>query len=384
MKLVVFGLSLSSSWGNGHATLWRGLLGALGRRGHASVFFERDVPYYAAHRDAAELPGTRLILYRSWDEIVSSAERELADAEVAIITSYCADGPVASELVLRSRVAQRVFYDLDTPITLERAARGERIEYLPTSALSGFDLVLTYTGGRALDELRTRLGAVRVAPLYGSVDPAVHRPAPATERYRAALSYLGTYAADRQAGVEALLVEVARRRPCARFVVAGAQYPAALVWPPNVARIEHLSPGEHASFYGSSPLTLSVTRAAMARLGYCPSGRLFEAAACGVPVLSDGWPGLERFFTPGEEILVARNTGEALAALALSPEALARIGRAARDRALAEHTAERRASELLSILQANRGGHDDGHHSRGRDGQPNPAAGVLQGAAPRR
>src|SRR6185503_1614235 len=161
-------------------------------------------------------------------------------------------------------------------------------------------------------------------PLYGSVDPAVHRSAPPAARFRADLSYLATYAADRQKGVEALLIEPARRSPARTFLVAGAQYPSELDWPKNIRRIEHAPPHEHAALYGSSPLTLSVTRAPMAALGHCPSGRLFEAAACGVPVLSDAWDGLDAFFTPGEEILIADSAEDTLAALALGPEALAR------------------------------------------------------------
>jgi spore maturation protein CgeB len=351
MKLVVFGLSISSSWGNGHATLWRGLVDALTALGHEVVFFERDLPYYAEHRDLPSLPAGRLILYPEWTDVAGQAARELADADVAIVTSYCPDGIVAGELVLGSTRVARVFYDLDTPVTLTRLAAGEMVPYIGIRGLADYDLVLSYTGGAALTALRERLGARRVLPLYGSVDPRVHRPVAPIERYRADLSYLGTYAEDRQAGVLALFVEPARRRPECRFVVGGAQYPPDFPWTANLHFVRHLPPAEHPAFYSSSRLTLNVTRAPMAALGYCPSGRLFEAAACGTAIVSDVWAGLNEFFTPGDELLTASDTPDVLAAMDLNDAELARIGRAARERVLADHTSARRGAELVEILE---------------------------------
>jgi spore maturation protein CgeB len=250
-----------------------------------------------------------------------------------------------------------VFYDLDTPVTLDRVARGERVPYLPPQGLGDFDLVLSYTGGRALSELSTRLGARYVAPLYGSVDPDAHRQVPVTRMARADLSYLGTYAVDRQQRLEELFIEPARRRPRRRFVIGGSQYPADFPWTRNMYYMWHMPPPDHPEFYCSSAITLNVTREAMAHMGYCPSGRLFEAAACGTPVLSDMWEGLESFFEPGQEILVARNTDDTLAALDLPRDALARLGYAARERALAEHTARSRVRELEALLDAAWAGH---------------------------
>jgi spore maturation protein CgeB len=350
MKLVIFGLTISSSWGNGHATLWRGLCRALAKLGHRVVFFERDVPYYALHRDLLELPGTDLRLYPDWESILPAARREVADADAAMVTSYCPDGVPASALVLATAGPLAVFYDLDTPITLERLRRGEAVPYLPAEGLGGFDLVLSYTGGRALDELRLRLGARRVAPLYGSVDPEAHRPADPAADFRGDISYLGTYAADRQEALERLFLAPAKRLPKKRFVLGGAQYPVDFPWGGNVFFVRHLPPADHPAFYASSPLTLNVTRAAMAEMGYCPSGRLFEAAACGAAVLSDTWEGLDRFFEPGREIFAARSTEEVADVLSLPAEEVRRVARAARLRTLAEHTAERRAGEMLKSL----------------------------------
>lgn len=350
MKLVIFGLTVSSSWGNGHATLWRGLCRALGGHGHEVVFFERDVPYYAAHRDLKELPGGQLRLYSDWSEAQGSAARESADADVAMVTSYCPDGIAATELVLNSQARLRVFYDLDTPVTLNRLRKGKEVSYIGPAGLRDFDLVLSYTGGAALDQLKSSLGAVRVAPLYGSVDPEVHRPVARVERFGADLSYLGTYAQDRQAALESLFIQPARQMPRQKFLIGGALYPPGFPWADNIFFARHVAPAEHPAFFCSSRLTLNVTRGAMAQMGYCPSGRLFEAAACGVPLLSDWWEGLEEFFEPGTELLVAHRTGDVVNALELSPGELDRIAVAAREHTLAAHTAEHRAAELEKIL----------------------------------
>lgn len=353
MRLVVFGLSVSSSWGNGHAALWRGLIAALLADGHRVAFFERDVPYYAEHRDLHALPeGGKLVLYRDWETALPRARRALAEADAAIVTSYCPDALDATALVLDGGGLVRCFYDLDTPITLARLAAGEPVGYVGPEGLGGFDIVLSYTGGGALDALRDQLGARRAAPLYGSVDPSLHGPAPPEPRFAAALSYLGTYAEDRQATLERLFLEAARRRPEGRFVIGGALYPAAFPWTPNIWFVRHLPPAEHPAFYAASRLTLNVTREAMARRGWCPSGRLFEAASCGVPILSDWWEGLDAFFEPGDEILIGRTTDDALAALDATDAELAAIARRARERCLAEHTAERRARELVAALES--------------------------------
>jgi spore maturation protein CgeB len=351
MRIVIFGLTVSSSWGNGHATIWRGLCNALSRQGHQITFFEKDVPYYAAHRDLPNPPHYQLALYSDWNDIADWAKGATAAADLAIVTSYCADAQLACDVVLESRRPMRIFYDLDTPVTLERVRAGRNVEYLPDYGLEPFDLVLSYTGGLALEELRVRLGARRVAPLYGSVDPAVHYPVRSHELYRCNLSYLGTYAADRQAMLEELFVEPARRRKEKKFVIGGAQYPEEFPWRPNIWFVRHVPPPRHSAFYSSSDLTLSVTRTAMAEMGHCPPGRLFEAAACGTPVVSDWWEGLDDFFEPGREILVVRCAEDVERALDLGPADLEAIASAARERTLAENTAERRSTELLQLVE---------------------------------
>ena len=349
MKLVVFGLTITSAWGNGHATLWRGLCKALARLGHHVVFFERDVPYYAQARDAEAGDHCKLILYDAWSH--GHAHRELADADAAIVTSYCPDAAGAHAAILAARRPLCVFYDMDTPVTLAALKLGACPDYIARNGLSEYDLVLSYTGGAALHELRDLLGARRVRALHGHVDPDVHRPAPVDVRYRADLSWLGTYAADRQAVLDELFLEPARQRPQSKFLIAGAQYPPDYAWSENVYFVRHLPPQEHSAFMASSRLTLNATRQAMAECGWCPSGRLFEAAACGATILSDRWRGIEAFYTPGEEILIAYDADDTLAALELDDATLKRIGSAARERTLCEHTAAHRATELISHLE---------------------------------
>jgi spore maturation protein CgeB len=351
MKIVIFGLTISSSWGNGHATLWRGLCKALARLGHDVVFFERDVAYYAQTRDWLTLPYGDLVFYSHWDDVCARAARELADADAAIVTSYCADALSARALMLDAPRPLAVFYDLDTPVTLARLEQGETVPYVGAEGLRDFDLVLSYTGGAALDLLHDVLGARRVRALYGHVDPDVHRPVPAQERYAADLSWLGTFAVDRQLALEELFVRPARLCPQLKFRVAGAQYPHDFPWSENVYFDRHLPPHEHAAFLCSSRLTLNVTRAEMARLGFCPSGRLFEAAACGVPILSDVWSGLDEFYRPHAEILVARDAQDTLAALANDDSLLRAVAAAARERTLDEHTSMHRAADLVAMLE---------------------------------
>ncbi len=352
MKIVVFGLAITSSWGNGHATLWRGLCRALHGRGHHVTFFERDTPYYSSHRDFSRADHAEIVLYEDWRHALPRARRHVDDADAVIVTSYCPDGIAASELAHASRARLRVFYDMDTPVTLSRLEQGESLPYIGPRGLRDFDLVLSYTGGGALAQLRQRLGARHVEPLYGSVNPGVHHPVRAEDRYRASLSYLGTYAEERQAALEKLFIEPARRRSGLRFVIGGAMYPDAFPWAPNIHFMHHVAPGDHPAFYSSSRLTMNVTRHSMAVMGYCPSGRLFEATACGTAVLSDSWMGLDHFFTPGSEILITTGPEESLAALDLSPGELGSIARAGMERTLDEHTASHRARELERHLSA--------------------------------
>lgn len=341
------------------------------------LFFEKDVPYYASTRDMTEIPGCELRLYETWEDAAARASCELARADAGIVTSYCPHGIEACRLVLDSTARVHAFYDLDTPVTLSRLQAGESVDYLPPGGLGDFDIVLSYTGGEALNELRRLLKARSVAALYGSVDPEVHKPAEPMAEFAADLSYLGTYAEDRQQTLEELLIKPARIASQRRFVIGGAQYPATFPWTSNIYFVRHLPPSLHPAFFSSSRMTLNVTRKAMSDLGYCPSGRLFEAAACGTPLVSDAWEGIEQFYRPGEEILLCRTAEDTLKALTSSDAQLKRMAKAARERTLEEHTADRRAIELEAILE----GTHVGDHSGGREGKPHPALGLFEGTA---
>lgn len=346
MRIVVLGLSITSSWGNGHATTYRGLVRALAARGHEVLFLERDVPWYASHRDLPRPPYGRTVLYDGLDALIERHERAVRRADLVVVGSFVPDGIAVAEWVTATAECTTAFYDIDTPITLARVEAGD-CAYLSADLVPRFDLYLSFTGGPILRRLEDSFGARRAVPLYCAVDPAEHAPLEDAGQALWDLGYMGTYSADRQPTLERLLLDPARRRPRLRFVVAGPSYPEGTTWPPNVERIEHLPPRDHRLFYAHQRFTLNVTRADMIAAGYAPSVRLFEAAACGVPVISDAWPGIDTFFEPGREILLAESSEDCLRHLRdVRAGARRAMGEAARARVLAAHTADHRAVEL--------------------------------------
>jgi spore maturation protein CgeB len=348
LDLVLLGLSITSSWGNGHAVTYRGLVRELSRRGHRVTFLERDVPWYADNRDLPRPPWGRTELYRSTEELLDRHAALVREAHAVIVGSYVPDGVRVAEWVTATARGRTAFYDIDTPVTLARLAQGT-CEYLTRALVPRFDLYLSFTGGPTLARLERDFGANAARALYCSADPEQYRPEAREPLWD--LGYIGTYSEDRQPALQALLLDPARRWPDGRFAVAGPQYPARIRWPRNVARMEHLAPPQHAPFYNAQRFTLNVTRRDMVEAGWSPSVRLFEAASCGTPIVSDAWAGLETIFAPGEEILLARSTEEALAIVRDTPEpARRRIGEAARARVLAGHTAAHRARELEGYL----------------------------------
>lgn len=369
MKIVIFGLSITSSWGNGHATTFRALASALRARGHSIVFVEKDQEWYASNRDMPEPPFCRMHIYESWRQNFAKVRAELDDADVAMVGSYFPDGREAIAEVLDSRVPVKTFYDIDTPITVA-ALRAGGSEYIDPEQVPGFDVYFSFTGGPLLHELQINFGAKMAVPLYCSFDPDKYRYVAARPQYACDFSYMGTYAPDRQEKIEQLLCETARSVPHGKFLVAGAQYPDGIRWPENVRRIMHVEPAFHASFYSSSRMTLNVTRREMVIAGYSPSVRLFEAAACGTPIISDSWEGLDTFLTPGREILLPRSSEDVISYLRDMEDAeLVRIGSNARERVHAEHTAQHRATEFEAAIQKavsreRRGANSQRHGSR--------------------
>ena len=361
MKLVVLGLSLSSSWGNGHATTYRALLKAFAARGHDVLFLERDVPWYAAHRDFEQADWCRLEFYSD----LAGLDRwrgEIVTADAVMVGSYVPDGVEVGRRVQAWARGAVAFYDIDTPVTLAKLERGD-FEYLDPEVIAGYDVYFSFTGGPTLQRIEQQYGSPAARALYCSADADIYRPVDAPRRWD--LSYLGTYSDDRQPTLERLLLEPARRAPELKFVVAGPQYPTAIDWPSNVERIEHVGPADHPAFYAASRYTLNVTRQDMIAAGWSPSVRLFEAAACGAPVISDVWEGLDALFEPEREIVLARSSDDVLAELR-NPDPARReaIAAAARARVLAAHTSEHRARELeRDLLEAVNSGASASRHN---------------------
>ena len=349
LSIAIVGLSITSSWGNGHATTYRALVRELARRGHRVSFYECDVPWYASHRDLSAPPYCHTRLYRDLAELRTQFRDEIAGADAVIAGSCIEDGISVGSWLQRTARGVVGFYDIDTPVTLA-ALRDGSCRYINAALVPRYDLYLSFTGGPMLDELEHRFGARRAAPLYCSVDPDLYFPDDDARR-RWELGYLGTYAADRQPGLERLLLEPARRRPDRAFFVAGPRYPESIDWPPNVVRRDHIPPLEHRAFYTCQRFTLNVTRQHMIDAGYSPSVRLFEAAACGTPIISDGWRGLDAFFEPGVEILIAHEPNDTLRFLDLDEATREAVGHRARQRVLRQHTAGNRAVSLERMLR---------------------------------
>jgi spore maturation protein CgeB len=347
VKLVVLGLSLSSSWGNGHATTFRALLKAFAARGHHILFLERDVPWYASARDHENPDYCQLEYYTDLADL-EKRRPEIEGADAVIVGSYVPEGVAVGRFVQSHARGVTAFYDIDTPVTLAKLERCD-FEYLSPDIIPGYDVYLSFTGGPTLRHLEQHYRSPAARALYCSVDPDAYPPLDVPKRWD--LSYLGTYSPDRQPTLERLLLDPARALPDRRFVVAGPQYPAGIEWPANVERIEHLPPADHPAFYCASRFTLNVTRADMIAAGWSPSVRLFEAAACAVPVISDRWEGLDSLFAPGREIVLAETSDDVIDLLrGGDTEAAAAMGRAARARVLAGHTAADRARELQTAL----------------------------------
>jgi spore maturation protein CgeB len=343
-KYVFLGLSVTSSWGNGHATTYRSLIKNLAARGHEVTFLERDLPFYAENRDLPQPPYARTHIYGSMEELEDRYSAEIRSADVVVVGSYVPEGVRVGALAQNLAPGRAVFYDIDTPVTLTQLAKGES-DYIARDQISRYAMYLSFTGGPILKALERTFGSPCARVLFCSVDPDLYFPEPTAPTWD--LGYLGTYSEDRQPGLERLLVEPARAWREGRFVVAGPQYPEHVTWPDNVARPSHVPPGEHRRFYNTQRFTLNITRAPMIAAGWSPSVRLFEAAACGTPIISDPWPGLDEILVPGQELLVAESGADTLRFVReLSDEERSAIGDRARRRILAEHTSMHRAETL--------------------------------------
>ncbi|MDR0307874.1 MAG: glycosyltransferase [Chitinispirillales bacterium] len=348
--IVVLGLTITSSWGNGHATTYRGLIGQLAKSGYNVLFLERNNPRYAGCRDLEKHACGRTESYTSLRELKRKYGKAVKNAQLVIIGSSVVEGAAVGEWVSQTANGLTAFYDIDTPVTLSKL-EDKDYEHLSPNLIPLYDLYLSFTGGPTLDLLESVHGSPMARPLYCSVDTLHYYPEE-RDGHIYDLGYMGTYTSDRQESLESLMFETARKMPLGRFAVAGAQYPREIRWPSNIKRIDHLAPARHREFYCSQRFTLNLTKEKMADAGYAPSIRLFEAAACGVPIISDYWEGLSNFFIFGEEILLsscAENTQKYLTEI---PEEKRReIGERARKRALMEHSSAHRVKELEGYMQ---------------------------------
>lgn len=344
LNIVFIGLSVTSSWGNGHATTFRALMSALQKKGHKLTFLERDKPWYAANRDLPDPPFCKLILYNSVAELKQNYAAIIRTADLVIVGSFVPDGVQVGEFVINHSEGITTFYDIDTPVTLAKM-ESQDFEYLEPSLIPGFNLYLSFTGGPTLTLLKEKYGAQIAKPFYCSVDTNMYYAEKQVKQWD--LGYLGTYSPDRQPPLQTLMFDVAEKMSGHNFVVAGSQYPADIKWPGNVKHIKHIAPAGHRKFYGSQKFTLNITRQNMISAGYSPSVRLFEAAACGTPVISDYWEGIDHFFEPGKEILISGSTEETMWYLTNLTELERRlIAENARQKVLSLHSALHRAAEL--------------------------------------
>ena len=269
MKIVILGLTITSSWGNGHATTYRSLCRALHAQGHVIEFLEKDVEWYASHRDLESPAFARVTLYRDWARDGRALCSKLVlGADVIVVGSYFPDAVVATYDLLESKHPPILFYDIDTPITISSLRTEGRCAYLEASLIPAYSAYMSFTSGPLLHEIEHEFGSPYAVALHCSVDTSTYSQHPVQGAYAADLSYLGTYAADRQAKLGELL---GRSAECLRqqsFLVAGPMYPEDLHWSPNVRTLSHVPPSEHPAFYSSARFSLNLTRADMVAAGF--------------------------------------------------------------------------------------------------------------------
>ena len=353
MKIAFYGSSLLSSYWNGAATYYRGLLRALAAHGHAITFYEPDAFERQSHRDIDPPPWCRVVVYPATEAGLRQVLSEAGAADLVVKASGVGvfDTELLAGILAHSRPnALRVFWDVDAPATLAEMA--EAPTHPLRAALPQLDLVLTYGGGDPVVNAYGALGAARCIPVYNALDPQTHHPVPLDPRYAADLSFLGNRLPDREARADDFFFDAARRAPGQRFLLGGSGWEDKAA-PPNVVKLGHVPTEAHNALNVSARTVLNISRNSMASTGFSPATRVFEAAGAGACLMTDGWEGLALFLTPGEEVLVVRDGADLADALqGLSADRAAAIGQAALRRVLAEHTYDRRARMLDGLLTA--------------------------------
>jgi spore maturation protein CgeB len=352
MKIAFYGSSLLSSYWNGAATYYRGLLSDLARRGYSITFYEPDAFDRQKHRDIEPPDWAEVKVYPATVEAMRGVVAEAAKADVVVKASGVGvfDNELLEGIVAVSRPdATRIFWDVDAPATL--AELRESPDHPLRRTMSALDLVLTYGGGPPVIEAYEDFGACRCIPIYNACDPITHHPVPADERFKADLSFLGNRLPDRESRVEQFFLEPAARLPNRSFLIGGNGWETKGM-PSNVRHIGHVYTRDHNAFNTSPLAVLNIARDSMASTGYSPATRVFEAAGAGACLITDAWVGLELFLKEGEEVLVARDGKDVADHVeTLTSERARTIGDAARARIMAEHTYARRGAEVDIILR---------------------------------
>ncbi len=352
MNIAFFGSSLVSAYWNGAATYYRGIIRALNARGHAVTFYEPDAYERQQHRDMADPDWARVVVYPATDDGVRKAIDEAQAADLIVKAS----GVGVFDEFLEAAVADMkrpgklvIFWDVDAPATLDRTGRNEGDPF--RKLIPRYDLILTYGGGPPVVEAYEALGARRCVPIYNALDPATHFPVPPEPRFSADLAFLGNRLPDREQRVDEFFLRAASAAPQCSFLLAGAGWENKPV-PPNVKYFGHLYTRDHNAFNSSARAVLNVSRESMARYGYSPATRVFEAAGAAACIITDSWQGLEMFLEPGREVLVARHGREVAAHVReLTPGRARFMGQSARRRVLAEHTYAHRAEKVEAAIE---------------------------------
>lgn len=349
MKIAWFGSSLVSSYWNGAATYYRGLIRGLDRRGHRVTFYEPDAFGRQEHRDLADPDWAEVVVYDPGEAGALAAIEQARGADVVVKASGVGVGDALLEEAVLGLGGLAVLWDVDAPATL---ARLEADEDDPLRTLvPRYDLVLAYGGGDPVRRRYRALGAPECEPVYNAVDPETHHPVPPDARFAADLAFLANRLPDREARVREFFLRAAKLAPGQRFLLGGAGWEDAPL-PANVRALGHVPTGDHNALNSTPLAVLNVLRESMATNGWSPATRVFEAAGAGACLISDVWEGIDEFLEPGREVLVAESGAEVAALLAeLTPEQAREIGEAARRRVLAEHTYARRAEQVERILQ---------------------------------
>lgn len=355
MRIAFFGSSLVSAYWNGAATYYRGIIRALHARGHRVTFFEPDAYDRQAHRDCPDPPWATIRVYGNSASAVLAALDEAAGSDMIIKASGVGvfdDLLEEGVLCHQCRGTSVVFWDVDAPATLDRMQKYPSDPFAPL--IARYDMILTYGGGKPVTAAYEALGARRCAAIYNAVDPQTHHPSHPRRRFSGDLCFLGNRLPDREARVEEFFLSPAQRLADRHFVLGGSGW-ADKRMPCNVRYVGHVGVSDHNAFNCSPLAVLNIARDSMARYGFSPATRVFEAAGAGACLITDAWEGIEQFLEPGREVLVARSGAEVAEVLCgLRPREAHMIGQAALRRVLQEHTYDRRAEEFERVFAAGR------------------------------